>query len=148
MYVVLTGAKKNSGDALIVDRCKALLRKLKPEHELVEVPSWTALDPSALRGAAAVIIPGGPGFRPKMYPDIYPLLPAGDVDKLPIYTMGVGWKGIPGDRQSIEDYTFRNSSLSLLRSMDERGALSCRDYATAEVLHRHGLSIVAPFGMT
>lgn len=146
MYIVLTGAKKNAGDALIVDRCKRLLAHVKPNHELVERPSWKPLDADLLDGAAAVVIPGGPGYRPKMYPHIYPLLPWQRARRLPLFAIGLGWKGIPGDRLSIDGYRFSPESLELLSAMDGRGALSCRDYATAEVLNRHGLNNVVMSG--
>jgi Polysaccharide pyruvyl transferase len=139
MYLILTGAKKNLGDALIVERCMALLRHLKPQHELHEVRSWEPLDPDRVKTAAALIIPGGPGYRPKLYPNVYPLMPSPQVYELPLYIVGGGWKGIPGDRTSIETYKFSKETLQLLRSMSERKALSTRDYATSEILAAHGI---------
>jgi hypothetical protein len=38
-YVVLTGAKRNVGDFLIVERCTELLRQLRPDRELRFAPS-------------------------------------------------------------------------------------------------------------
>jgi hypothetical protein len=146
MYIVLTGAKKNAGDELIVERCTALLQRAKPQQELKRIPSWEPLDPALVAQADAIIIPGGPGYQPKMYPHIYPLLPKERVRDLPLFAVGMGWKGIPGDRHSIDTYRFTPTSVELLRAMDERGALSCRDYPTAEVLRRQGLENVVMSG--
>lgn len=139
MYLVLSGAKKNVGDALIVDRCLALLRHLKPRQELEIVPSWEPLDADLLRTADALIIPGGPGYQPGFYPNIYPLVNDADRLPVPLVTIGVGWKGIPGDWETLRSYTFTPRSLSVLRVMNERGHLGCRDYLTREALGRHGL---------
>jgi hypothetical protein len=139
MYAVLSGAKKNVGDALIVERCVALLRHLKPQQELTIVPSWEPLKTELLRAADALIIPGGPGYQPGFYPGIYPLVHDAERLAVPLVAIGVGWKGIPGDWETLRSYAFTPSSLGLLRVMNERGHLACRDYLTREALARHGL---------
>jgi hypothetical protein len=142
MYVVLSGAKKNVGDALIVERCVALLRHLKPRQELKIVPSWEPLDAELLRTADALIIPGGPGYQPGFYPDIYPLVNDPQRLQVPLVTIGVGWKGIPGDWETLRSYAFTPRSLRVLRVINERGHLGCRDYLTREALARNGLDAI------
>lgn len=91
-YLVLTGAKRNVGDFLIVERCTALLRQLRPDRELRFVPSWKPLDPRAdvLRDARAIVIAGGPGF----YPTVYPLCP--ELAELPCPVVPLGLAGREG----------------------------------------------------
>jgi len=143
MYIVLTGAKKNLGDFLITERAEALLRHVRPEHELVRLPGWEPLTPhlDQVNQAAAVVILGGPGYQPRMVPGIYPLVPDLRDLRPPVIPMGQGWKGFPGDDLSVRTYHFSASSLQALRLSSARAAyLGCRDPLTVEVLRRHGIA--------
>ncbi len=140
MYVVLTGAKKNLGDYLITERAKALLERVKPGEELVEHPSWQPLDPAQTRAAKAVIILGGPGYQPSFHPGVYPLLPKLDDIGCPVFCMGMGWKGLPGDDASVESYRFSETSLQALRWVSQHSRwLGCRDPLSMDVLERAGV---------
>lgn len=140
MYVLLTGAKKNLGDFLIGDRTLALLRHFKPKAEFVRMPSWLPLDSAAVDEASALIILGGPGYQPNFYPGIYPLRSPLEGLRRPIVPLGMGWKGIPGDAETEERYTFAPQALEALRWIASRTRwLGCRDIPTATVLRRHGL---------
>jgi len=142
MYVVLTGAKKNLGDFLITERAEALLRHVRPEHELVRLPGWEPLTPhlGTVNEAAAVVILGGPGYQPRMVPGVYPLVPDLDALRPPVIPMGQGWKGFPGDELSLQTYRFSSTSLDALRRFSAGAAhLGCRDPLTVDVLRRHGI---------
>jgi Polysaccharide pyruvyl transferase len=140
MYAILGGAKKNVGDALIIERCTALIRHIKPRQELKLTPSWEPLDPELCRTADALIIPGGPGYKPNLYPRTYPLTPDFvEHQRVPLFAVGLGWKGIPGDLRSMRTYRFDERSMRLLSKLDAQGTLSCRDDLTLDVLRRHGL---------
>lgn len=148
-YVVLIGAKRNAGDFLIVERCAALLRQLRPDRELRFVPGWKPLDPRAevLRDARAIVIAGGPGYQPGFHPKVYPLCP--DLADLPcpVVPLGLGWKGQGGDRYALEHYAFSQASLNALRWIAQRTpSLGCRDQLTQQVLERHGISNVSMVG--
>ena len=74
-YIVLSGAKKNAGDFLITESCKKLISRYRPEYQLVQIRRDTPLDDKIelINGSGAIILLGGPGFTPNMYPKIYPL---------------------------------------------------------------------------
>lgn len=142
MYIVLSGAKKNAGDFLITARAIALLRHVHPDHEFTILPGWESLEPhiETLRGARAVIIPGGPGYQRSLYPDVYKLLSPLSRIPVPIVPLGVGWKAFPGDDVSARHYAFTDAALEALWLMAERGpGLGCRDVQTLQILHRVGL---------
>lgn len=148
-YVVLTGAKKNIGDFIITDRTRKLLQYFKPEHRLIQLPHWEPLEPhlETVNNSDALIIMGGPGFQPKMYPGVYKLAGQLDEIKVPIVPLGLGWKGVPGDYRTLRHYKFTESSLKLLKRMSrELNWLSCRDYLTGEVLKSSGIDNVLMTG--
>ena len=142
MYTVLSGARANVGDFLITERAKALLRKNKPEQELIQLPCWEPLDDhiDQINGGDAVIIMGGPGYQPGFYPNVYKLTRRFDDIKVPVIPMGLGWKGFPGDFATLERYRFTSTSLSVLKEISKRTRfLGCRDYLTLEALRRNGI---------
>jgi polysaccharide pyruvyl transferase WcaK-like protein len=148
-YVVLTGAKRNVGDFLIVERCTELLRQLRPDRELHFMPSWKPIDPRAdvLRNARAIVIAGGPGYQPGFYPTVYPLCPELAELPCPVVPLGLGWKGQGGDRYALDHYTFSEASLDALRWIAQRTpSLGCRDHLTRRVLERNGISDVSMVG--
>jgi hypothetical protein len=142
MYTVLSGAKINMGDFLITQRARDLLTHLRPEHALFQLPSWEPLDAhlEQVNQSAAVIILGGPGYQPRFYPGVYRL--TGDLSRItvPIIPLGLGWKGYPGDWETVRRYRFTGESLQLLRRIGaETPYLGCRDHLSREVLRRNGI---------
>lgn len=149
MYTVLAGAKQNLGDFLIAERSKALLRKHKPGEELIQLPSFKPLTNNLdiVNESKGVVIMGGPGYRPDMYPGIYKLTPNLNDIKVPIILMGMGWKGQKGDLETVKKYCFSQDSMALLNlSLSKTSYLSCRDYYTWYVLKQHNLSNVLMTG--
>jgi hypothetical protein len=145
----LVGAKRNAGDFLIVERCAALLRKLRPDRELRFVPSWKPIDPRAevLRDARAIVIAGGPGYQPGFHPGVYPLCPRLAELPCPVVPLGLGWKGRGGDGYALRHYAFTRAALDALRWMARHTpSLGCRDRLTQQVLERHGISDVSMVG--
>jgi hypothetical protein len=143
VYALLSGAKCNLGDFLIVERAVALLRAVRPDRTLRVLPGWEPLDPKSevVQSARAILIPGGPGYQPNLYPDVYPLMPRLEDIPCPVIPIGVGWKGRSGDARDVAAYRFSARALEALHWMSERTpALGCRDPLTAEVLARHGIT--------
>lgn len=140
-YVVLTGAKKNIGDFLITYRCERLLEKIRPDRKLVKLHHWENLQDNLelINKSKGIIIFGGPGYQKNMYPGTYKLVEDLDDIKVPIIPMGMGWKGIPGDNQTLKNYKFTNSARKLLEKMEKSSpALSCRDYYTKKAILNNG----------
>jgi hypothetical protein len=143
VYALLSGAKCNLGDFLILERAIALLRALRPDRRLQVLPGWEPLDPKSevVRSARAILIPGGPGFQPNLFPDVYPLMPRLEDIPCPVVPIGVGWKGRNGSAAAVAGYRFSEHSLEALRWMSERTpALGCRDPLTQQVLERNGFA--------
>ena len=140
-YVVLTGAKKNIGDFLITYRCEKLLEKIRPDRELIKLNHWENLQDNLelINRSKGIIIFGGPGYQRNMYPGTYKLVENLEDIKVPIIPLGLGWKGVPGDNESLRNYVFRENSLKLLKKIEkESPALSCRDYYTKKAISNNG----------
>ncbi|HCF38279.1 MAG TPA: hypothetical protein DER56_04280 [Thermosipho africanus] len=142
-YVVLTGARKNAGDFLITQKCKELIRKFRPEFELVQIGRWENLDDKLdiVNQSKGVILLGGPAFVPKMYPRIYRLVDDLNKIKVPIIPMAVGWNAYPGDFKSMIKFRFSSKSMELLRKISSGSDyISVRDFYTNQILKMHGIN--------
>jgi len=147
-YVLLTRAKKNVGDFLILDRAKRLIKKYKGKDFIV-LQSWKPLDNylKIINDSDAVIICGGPGIQPNFYPNVYPLIKNLEDISVPIILFGIGWCGFPGDDVSLKLFRFTSTSLMALRKIcDSYPIISCRDYLTAKVLVDNGFTKVLMTG--
>lgn len=147
-FITLTGAKKNVGDFLITGRAIELLEHIAPEFEYVLRPHWQELnDIEFINKSEGIIILGGPGFQMNMYPGVYKLVENLKDIKVPIYTLGTGWKGVPGDRTTERLYEFTDSAQRMLNIMDNTPAgMSCRDYQTKRALNNNGYNNVTMTG--
>ncbi|WP_416147676.1 polysaccharide pyruvyl transferase family protein [Salipaludibacillus sp. HK11] len=147
-YIALTGAKKNVGDFLITERAVALLEHHAPDYEFIIRPHWNELDDiEFVNNSEGIIILGGPGFQMNMYPGVYKLVKYLKDIKVPIHTLGAGWKGIPGDRTTEKLYEFTVSAKEMLDKMNETSAgMSCRDHQTERTLYNNGYKNVTMTG--
>ena len=130
------------GDFLITQRARELLSHLRPEHELFQLPHWEPLEPhlEQINASRAVIILGGPGYQPQFYPGVYKLTQDLDRLRVPIIPLGLGWKGFPGDWDTVRNYRFTPASLRVLqRIATGTPFLGCRDHLSREVLRRNGI---------
>ncbi|MGH8631592.1 MAG: polysaccharide pyruvyl transferase family protein, partial [Burkholderiales bacterium] len=141
-YVVLTGSKSNAGDFLIKHRGIGLLRRLRRDRKVVDYNAWEPLDEPKLdvvNGAAALILLGGPALQADMYPAIYPLVEDLSRIRVPLLTMGIGWRSASGDWEAAQRLRLTPQTQSLLRRTAEgRREISVRDYHTLEVLRSNG----------
>lgn len=147
-YIALTGAKKNVGDFLITQRALALLEKIAPEYIFIKYPHWEAFDDlEFVNNSEGVIILGGPGYQMNMYPGVYKLKNNFEEIKVPVYTLGSGWKGKPGDKTTEKLYKFTESAQILLNSMENTfSGMSCRDYQTVRALKNNGYKNITMTG--
>jgi hypothetical protein len=137
-YVLISRAKKNIGDFLILEKAKRLLERYRPEHKLVTLQGWKPLDDhlSEINAASALIFCGGPNINKTFYPEVYPLTENMEDIKVPMYLLGGGWNEIPGTPNQKNSYTFTQKSRRVLESCV---AISCRDNQTIEVIEHNGL---------
>jgi polysaccharide pyruvyl transferase WcaK-like protein len=136
-YVLLSRAKKNIGDFLILDRAKKLLERYRPEHKLVTLNGWEPLGShlDEVNASDAMIFCGGPNISKTFYPDVYPLTDNLDEIKAPMYLLGGGWNEIPGTTKQRETYKFTPKSR---KALGRCVMISCRDNQTVDVLNRNG----------
>lgn len=141
-YVLLTGSKNNAGDYLIKKRAIELLSTYRADRELVDFNAWEPVTDEGLErinAAKALILTGGPSLQRFMYPGVYALRRNLDDIRVPITTMGIGWKGFPGDWTETRRYALSKSTLELVHKINESGYLSSvRDYHTLNVLQHAG----------
>lgn len=147
-YIALTGAIKNVGDFLITERAIALLKGIAPDFNYLVKPSWIHIEDLELTNKSeGIIILGGPGYQVNMYPVVYKLSNNINDIKVPIYILGGGWYGKPGDKTSEKLYRFTKSSKVLLSKIESTYAgLSCRDYQTLRVLESNGFNNITMTG--
>lgn len=141
-YVVLTGGLKNVGDFLITKRIIELIKNTKPGCEIVEHSRYESLSSilEEVNSSNAIILAGGPGYLPNMYPKVFKLVENLDDIKVPIYAIGMGWYGAPGDDQGVYQYIYTDETKKLLkRIQQDAGRLGCRDFLTARTLKNNGL---------
>lgn len=137
---LLSGADKNAGDFLIVHRSRQLLLALVDGCELVDFPRNTPLDSrlEELNKCDAVVLAGGPGYVPDMYPGRFPLVSDLSKIKPPIFALGMG--GFT-PTSKIEGIRFSESSRLLLDRIESDGfGLGCRDVLTQRLLQNNGYS--------
>jgi hypothetical protein len=141
-YVLLTGSKKNAGDFLIKYRAKELLQLVRPDRDLVDIDRFEELTDKQLETvneSKALILCGGPSMRIDMYPKIYPLRKNLDDIKVPIITLGTGYKDQNGEWYNVSNYEFSETTRSLLDRIENSGFQSgVRDYNTLNALRLAG----------
>lgn len=141
-YIILTGGKNNAGDFLIIKRVRELLLKNRPDRNIINWNAWEPLTDemlSEVNRSKALILAGGPALQTGMYPKIYPLIDDLDQIKVPIITMGIGWKSMTGDWQDTYKYKLSNKTHLLLRKINKSGYFSgVRDYHTLNTLQSVG----------
>ena len=135
---LLSGADKNAGDFLIVHRSRQLLLELVENCELVDFPRNRRLDPylDEINSCDAVVLAGGPGYVPDMYPGRFPLVDDLSRIKPPFFALGMGgYTPTP----SIEGIKFAAGSRMLLDRIESDGfSLGCRDILTTRLLQENG----------
>jgi len=141
-YVTLTGGKNNAGDFLIKYRAFKLFEKFRPDREIIDFNEWEPIDDDRLEiinKSKALILLGGPGILPYMYPNIYKLRDNLNDIKVPIIMMGLGWKDSQGDWLNTYTHSFSQDSIKLLDRIKKDGFLSSvRDYHTYNSLRFQG----------
>lgn len=146
---LLTGAYKNAGDFLIVDRCKKLLRYVYPDCNIVEYERRKPLNDylETINRSDCLILAGGPAYQRNIYPQSIPLVDDLSLIKVPIFGIGLGWKGETNSNTVLYNYRFSEKTLSLLNRMQKDSiALPCRDWYSVRALKINGIQNVVMTG--
>ena len=135
----LSGAYENAGDFLIESRAMKLLCHFIQDISIDRFMRNELTGKCAqLNGYDAIVIGGGPVFKPEME-SFLPVDEMVSAVKKPIMIVGGGWHGATGTYQQMYDYDFSNSSRSFLKKVDEEGfGLGCRDIYTYRILKKEG----------
>jgi hypothetical protein len=141
-YTVLHGAKQNCGDFLIRDAAINFLTyhadMSRDSIHTVEVVrnKISEEEIKKIESTDAAFLAGGPGYRQKFYPEVYPALYK-IFEVTTVVPLGPGWKG------SNEDtYTFTQKSINILNKIAGQSRvpfLGARDLPSVRILRNHGL---------
>lgn len=130
---LLHGAILNSGDFLIFNRGKKLLKEyLNPEYELVDVKRW---EPSR-EELDVLIILGGPIISRRLHPQTG-IIKEYIEREIPVVCLGLG---ISGERYPDEGSYFTDESPEFWRKIYQSSHLfSVRDKKTQNILEHYGI---------
>ncbi|RUO65930.1 Polysaccharide pyruvyl transferase [Pseudidiomarina planktonica] len=141
-YVTLTGSKNNAGDFLIKKRAFELINAIRPDRKVIDLNGWEELSADKLdlvNNSKALILTGGPALQYNMWPNVYKLTPDLDDIKVPMCTLGIGWKSGIGDWHATRKYPLSGKTHSLLQKIENSGIKSSvRDYHTLNALNSCG----------
>ncbi len=151
MYLILSRHNSNVGDYLILERAKNLIETLKPKSQIqvghIAVPLYDQITPEQLTQLKAVIITGGPGIRPNIYPDIYPVHSDILDHNIPIIFLGIGAKYYPGEYYLAGQVRLSERSKRFLQKINESGyAIGVRDIHSVRVLQLNGIQGISMNG--
>ena len=148
-FIVLSGAIKNAGDFLIVQRSLNLLKGVYPDADMQVLERSKNLAPhlQAINAADAVILAGGPCIQADIYPSGIPLVDNLDDIKVPIFTIGMGWYG----RSDASDDVYHRFALTprthvLFSRLAQDYDISCRDWESMHILRQYGIPNVIMTG--
>ena len=145
-FAVLSGAYKNAGDFLIVDRSVKLIKYVYPDCEIKLYERRKSLEPylDEINECDALIFAGGPAYYPGIYPKEIPLVD--DLDRITtkFFAIGLGWFGrfgVEGLNDTIYNkYVFDESSRKLLKRIEQDSVLACRDLLSVRALKNNGFN--------
>ena len=142
-FVILSGAYKNAGDFLIVDRSIQLLRHVYPDCSVQIYERRFSLEENLdeINQSDALILAGGPVYSPSIYPNEIPLTADLSRIQIPIYTLGLGWFGGDSTDQLLyRQYIFTPRTRELLSRLEQDGPLTCRDWYSVRALKNNGFT--------
>lgn len=149
-FFILSGALKNAGDFLIVERTKRLLQRVYPDSECIifdRKKIMTKEDLDIANRCDAVIYAGGPSVRNNLYPKKVPLTPELKNITTKIVGVGMGWSGAQGDWELAKGYELDENTRELFKRIEkDAGYVSCRDWYTCKVLKSNGIMNVKMTG--
>ena len=140
-FIILSGAYINAGDFLIVKRTEELLKFIYPNCEISKYNRNQDLTDilNEINAADALIIAGGPAYKPSMYPSTIKLVDDLSKIKTKIVPIGVGWYGKNTSNKFIYKHFFSEKSRILLDKIyNDSKAFSCRDWYSVKMLKING----------
>ena len=145
---LLHGALVNSGDFLIAQRSKELLKFIYTDALITEYYRNQSIEPylTDINNHNIMIIAGGPVYINEFYPEGSLLIPELSLIKIPIMFLGMGWWGPTNLPTVMYNYSFSGPMLDLLkRASNDTKCLTCRDNLTTSVIRINGFDNVIDF---
>lgn len=140
---LLSGAIKNAGDYLIVERSRALLQYMYADVEILNfVRNYSLYDDlEKVNTCNVVVLAGGPNYYKALYPESMPLVNDLSLIKPPLFILGAGWYGDTIDLSEVYGYSFNPSTMALFeRISQDGGTFGCRDWYAVKVLANNGFT--------
>ena len=141
--LLLSGAYKNAGDFLIVQRSREILQRAFPGCEtiLLERRFSLADQLDLVNTCDLAVLCGGPGYSPYFYPNQAPLLPDLSALKPKLMALGMGWQSRRTDPDRLYGCRFAPKMEQLLQRIQrDTHLLGCRDWYSVRVLRHNNLS--------
>lgn len=138
---ILSGAVKNAGDFLIVERSIKLLQVAYPNSEFITFNRLMNLENRIveLNSCDLLVLAGGPVYLEETYPKAVPLVRKLDDIKSPIITLGCGWYGKNDLGETVYNkYRFSKETNKFYQKVSQNGPLACRDWLTYKILKNNG----------
>lgn len=149
-FFVLSGAVKNAGDFLIVERCKQLIKSVYPSSEIITYNRKKKMDINDIEEANncdAIVYAGGPCVYKNLYPGIIPLTDDLNMLTTKIVTVGIGWDGTLANTEEVLNYKLNDTTKKLFeRIQNDSGYVSCRDWYTCNVLKNNDVDKIKMTG--
>lgn len=140
--LMLSGAYKNAGDFLIVERSRLLLKHFIPDCEIETLMANEPLEDKLehVNRFDWLVFPGGLGYLYNYYPDFVRLTENLSDIKPRMLIAGMGWQGVDDSDKTVEQYRFSSKTIELFqRVLKDCGFLGCRDNYSVRVLKNSGL---------
>jgi len=144
MYTLLTTMKTgNVGDQLIIESAKNLIKEIKDNVEFLEFSRDADLTENLeeINKTKAIIMPHFGLRDPDMHPQTYRLTKDLNQIKVPLIPIGIGWKGFPGDYETLKTLRYSENTTKFLKYVSNQiDVLLCREYFTCQILANHGIT--------
>lgn len=145
----ISGAYKNSGDFLILERSIKLVKSFFAQCETDIIMANNSLDDKLeyINTFDWIIFPGGPGYLYNYYPNFVALTKNLDDLKCRMISFGMGWYGTDTSEQTIYNYDFSADTTKLFnRILKDSNFLGCRDNYSVRVLKNNGFDNTVMMG--
>jgi polysaccharide pyruvyl transferase WcaK-like protein len=135
----------NVGDQLIVESAKNMIKSMKKDKEFIEFSRDEDLTEhlEKINKTRAIIMPHFGLRDPNMHPNTYRLVKDLSQIKIPLIPLGIGWKGFPGDLQTLNSLRYSDETQKFLKYVSNQvETMVCREYFTCKILENHNITNV------
>jgi polysaccharide pyruvyl transferase WcaK-like protein len=133
----------NVGDQLIVESAKKLIKSIKNDNDFLEFSRDEDLTDylEKINNTKAIIMPHFGLRDPDMYPNTYKLVNDLSKIKIPLIPIGIGWKGFPGDSETLQTLKYSKNTQQFLKYISNQiQTMICRELFTCKILENHNIT--------